>query len=73
MLICIQLGLLFTNVYQLLLLLYLPICDLTYSYLLCQLLYFTYFKKPIIYRYICKNRCISCQLFYSLAIYQTYY
>lgn len=43
MLICIQLGLalLFTNVYQLLLLLYLPICDMTYSYLLCQLLYDT--------------------------------
>jgi len=36
-----SLALLFTNVYQLLLLLYLPICDMTYSYLLCQLLYDT--------------------------------
>jgi hypothetical protein len=40
----IKLGLLFKNVYQLLLLLYLPICDMTYSYLLCKLLDFTYLK-----------------------------
>lgn len=39
----------------------------------CFVNYFTWPIFQNLYFYICINRCISCQLFYSLAIYHTYY